>query len=290
MSKQVSKQRSEQVQPREASAPGKFTLAPAQVTARVKRRETSERAGLSSPETLINLWEPTPLRDAEGHDDAASDAEIAAAFPPGLQRSARSHMTHARKPGDLGGASLQPLGSTQPREGSSRNARSQASEESDALVVAKKSSNSWVTPEETMERRGAADREIRERKRTPDSAPDTCANSISRIGERAKRSPSPLDKKIALYCQFSDLPEKLILALASRAAVDPHYLPVRKCARRVLDELPLPFVDLVRMNTKSLRAPVPCRLHARPRGRYLQPPGARTPRGPASLGGAPRQP
>jgi len=187
MKKQVSKPKSKQVQPREASAPGKPTLTPPQVTASVKRRGVSERAGQFSPENL-QPWEPTPLRDAEGHDDAASDAEIAASFPPGLQRSARSHTLHARKPGDLGGASLQPLGSTQPRKGNSRNARSQASEESDAFVVAEKSANSRVTPEESMERRGAANREIRERKRTPDSAPDPCADTISRIGERAKRN------------------------------------------------------------------------------------------------------
>jgi RNA-directed DNA polymerase len=187
MKKQVSKQRSKQVQPREDSAPGKPTLAQARAISSAKRREASERAGQFSLETT-HSWEPTPLPDAEGHDDAASKAEKAASFPPGLQRSARSQTIHARKPGDLRGASLQPSGSTQPREGSSRNARSQASEESDAFVVAEKSSNSWVTPEETMERRNAADGEIRERKRTPDSAPDTCANTISRIGERAKRN------------------------------------------------------------------------------------------------------
>lgn len=220
MKKQVSKQRSEQVQPREASAPGKSTLAPVQAIAQVKRRETSERAGLSSPETP-NSWEPTPLRDAEGHDDAASDAEIAAPFPPGLKHSARSHKLQARKPGDLGGASLQPLGNTQPREGSSRNARSQASEESDAFVVAEKSSNSWVTPEEMMERRGAANGEIHERKRMPDSAPGTCADTISRIGERAKQNKRE---------RFTNLLSHLTAALMKEA-----YMRLRKDAATGID-------------------------------------------------------
>lgn len=217
----MSKRKSKQVQPREVSAPEKPTLALAQVTAPAKRRGVRERAGQSSPETQIHSWEPTPLRDAEGHDDAASDAEIAASFPPGLQRSARSHMLHARKPGDLGSASLQPLGSTQPREGKSRKSRSQASEESDALVVAEKSSNSRVTPEEMMERRSAADGEIRERKRTPDSAPGTCANAIARIGERAKQNKGE---------RFTNLLSHMTAALMKEA-----YMRLRKNAATGID-------------------------------------------------------
>lgn len=131
-------------------------------------------------------------------------------------------MLHARKPGDLGGASLQPLGSTQPREGESRNARSQASEESDAFVVAEKSSNSWVTPEESMERRDAANRKIRERKRTPDSAPDPCANTISRIGERAKRNKGE---------RFTNLLSHVTAALLRKA-----YLRLRKDAATGIDD------------------------------------------------------
>lgn len=139
------------------------------------------------PRNRKSSWEPTHSGQAEGHDDVASDAEKVTSFPPGSKSSARTHMPHAREPGDLGGASPLKLGSTQPREGNSRNARSEASEESDALVVAKKSGNSRVTPEDSMERRGAADGEIRARKRTPDSAPGTCADTIARIGERARR-------------------------------------------------------------------------------------------------------
>jgi group II intron reverse transcriptase/maturase len=96
-------------------------------------------------------------------------------------------MPHARKPGDLGGASLLQPRSTQPREGSSRNARSQASEESDAPIGAKKSGNSRVTPEDSAEQRGAADGEICSRKRAPDTAPGTRAHAIERIGQRAKQ-------------------------------------------------------------------------------------------------------
>ncbi len=124
--------------------------------------------------------------EAEGHDDAATDAETAARHTPGSKSSARTHMPHAREPGDLGGASSQQSGDTQPREGRSRNPRSQASEESDAFVVAEKPGNSRVTPEDSVEQRDAADGEVRSKKRTPDTEPDTCANTIERIGRRAR--------------------------------------------------------------------------------------------------------
>jgi hypothetical protein len=97
--------------------------------------------------------------EAEGHDDAASDAEIAAGHTPGSKRSARTHRPHAREPGDLGGASSQQSGDTQLREGKGRKPQSQTFEESDAFIVAKKPGNSWVTPEDSVEQRDAADGE-----------------------------------------------------------------------------------------------------------------------------------
>jgi len=94
-------------------------------------------------------------------------------------------MPPARKPGDLEGSSLQQSGSAKAREGASRTPTPQAFEESDAPIVVKKSGNSRVTPEDSMEQRGAADGEICSRKRTPDAVPGTCANAIERIGQRA---------------------------------------------------------------------------------------------------------
>jgi len=66
-------------------------------------------------------------------------------------------MTPARKPGDLEGATLPMVGSRQAREGDEPQAaetqvsKPQALEESDALVVPEKSTNTWVTPEESRE-------------------------------------------------------------------------------------------------------------------------------------------
>ena len=51
----------------------------------------------------------------------------------------------------------------QPREGVSHKPRRKASEKSDAPIVPKKSMNARVTPEESMEGRGAANRKLVER-------------------------------------------------------------------------------------------------------------------------------
>jgi RNA-directed DNA polymerase len=96
------------------------------------------------------------------------------------------HKPHAREPGELEGASSRLLGDTQLREGASHKPQSQAFEKSDALIVAKKSGNSRVTPEDSMERRGRGRRENALVKRTPDTEPDTCAHVSERIGQRAK--------------------------------------------------------------------------------------------------------
>jgi len=58
-------------------------------------------------------------------------------------------------------------------------------EESDEVVVPKKSSNSRVTPEETMEERTSANEEMRERKPGPDPDPGSWAHAIERIGRVA---------------------------------------------------------------------------------------------------------
>ena len=130
--------------------------------------------------------EPTLSYLAEGQDDAASEAEDAAEFPPGSWSSARAHMPQAREPGDLGGASSQPSGDTQLREGESHKPQSQTSEESDEGIVPKKAAKTWVTPVESLEGRPEANGKVRSAKRTPDSAPDPCAHAPERIGQRAK--------------------------------------------------------------------------------------------------------
>jgi group II intron reverse transcriptase/maturase len=74
----------------------------------------------------------------------------------------------------------------QGQEGDSHNLLHHAFEESDALVVPEKSSNSRVTPEETMEGRSAANGNARQRNtdRTQDRA--AVLTHLSRVGERAR--------------------------------------------------------------------------------------------------------
>jgi group II intron reverse transcriptase/maturase len=130
-------------------------------------------------------------------------------------------MPHAREPGDLGGASSQQSGDTQLREGASHKPQSQASEESDAFVVAEKSGNSRVTPEDLMEQRDAADGEVCSTKRTPDTEPGTRANTLERIGSRAK------DRKE----QFTNLLSHIKEPLLKEA-----YMRLRKDAAPGIDE------------------------------------------------------
>ena len=114
---------------------------------RSQRRSVGGRVrgpGDRAPKRSIRK-EPTPFLEAEGHDEAANEAERAAKFPRGRMSSARTHKPHAREPGDLGGASPEKSAGTQLREGRSRNTQPPTSEESDASIVAQKLGNSRVT-------------------------------------------------------------------------------------------------------------------------------------------------
>lgn len=94
---------------------------------------------------------------AEGSTDAAKSVGWVPSALPESKSSARSHMSSAREPGDLGRAvSPTMAGDRQPREGRSRKPRSQPPEESEAFVVPKKSAKTRVTPVESMEGRDAA--------------------------------------------------------------------------------------------------------------------------------------
>jgi hypothetical protein len=116
------------------------------------------------PRNTRNRWEPTPSSTAEGHGAADNPRRDAAVLPPGSESSARSHMPSAREPGGLGRCLADGDIGRQAREGDKPQAagakapQPHASEESDALIVptCKKSANSRVTPEESMEGRSAA--------------------------------------------------------------------------------------------------------------------------------------
>ena len=75
----------------------------------------------------------------------------------GRRSSARTHKPPAREPGDLqSGSPIEKRMAERLREGESRNPQRQALEESDAVVVPRKSSNALVTLAEAMEERTAA--------------------------------------------------------------------------------------------------------------------------------------
>ena len=100
---------------------------------------------------------------AEGNMAATNRVSRVVATLPESKNSARSQMSSAREPGDLDGARQVMVTSEHPRKGASRKPGRRASEESDALVVPKKSANSRVTPEESMEGRGEANGNLDQR-------------------------------------------------------------------------------------------------------------------------------
>src|SRR5688500_14409179 len=91
-----------------------------------------------------------------------NNADLAATIPPGSESSASTHMPEARKSGDLASASPPVVGGRQPREGEQPQCVVNAGEESDAPVVPEKPVNSGVTPEESVEGRGAANGKLGE--------------------------------------------------------------------------------------------------------------------------------
>jgi len=132
-----------------------------------------------------NSREPTQSKDAEGHASAPSQSSEGAAVPPGSWSSARAHMPHVREPRDLANA---PEQSTEQATSLGEQPKMDAAhrEESDAVVVPKKSPNAWVTPAEAMEGRAAANEEMRARTPGPDSDPACWAHAIERIGRVAR--------------------------------------------------------------------------------------------------------
>jgi len=128
--------------------------------------------------------EPTQSHYAEGHAATTENVDRVGAVPPGSKTSASSHMPFAREPGDLGGASPESTG-RQLREGASRTPWSQATEGSDACVVPKKSANSWVTPEESMEGRRAANGKLDPRNAPRAQDRTSAPTALDRVGQRA---------------------------------------------------------------------------------------------------------
>ena len=116
------------------------------------------------------------------------NASLDAAVPTGSEISARSHMPYARESGDLAGASPRVVGGRQSREGDEPQAVARASEESRAPVVPEKPANSEVTPEESVEGRGAANGKLAERNTLRAQDRQSVHTHLLRVGERAREN------------------------------------------------------------------------------------------------------
>ena len=97
-------------------------------------------------------------------------------------------MSHAREPGDLGGVGEPMVTRRHGREGESNNPQ-QSSEESDARTVptCKKSTNSRVTPEESMEGKRAANGKLAPRNALRAQDRVSALTALERVGQRAKQ-------------------------------------------------------------------------------------------------------
>lgn len=132
--------------------------------------------------------ELTQSDHADGHGGVPNNVDLELPLPPGSKSSARPHMSHAREPGDLGGAGTSVVDGRHGREGKSRNPQ-QSFEESGARTVptCKKSANSRVTPEESMEGRRAANGKPASRNAPRAQDRQGALTFLERVGQRAKQ-------------------------------------------------------------------------------------------------------
>jgi RNA-directed DNA polymerase len=134
------------------------------------------------------LEEPTQSDHADGHGGVPNNVDLEPPLLPGSKSSARSHKSHAREPGDLEGAGTSMVDGRHRREGKSRNPQ-QSFEESDARTVptCKKSANSRVTPEESMEGKRAANGKLALRNAPRAQDRQGALTVLERVGQRAKQ-------------------------------------------------------------------------------------------------------
>lgn len=132
-------------------------------------------------------WEPTLWEYADGHGGVPNNVDLESPLLPGSKNSASAHRSHAREPGDLEGADPSMVDGRHGREGRSHNPQ-QSFEESDARTVptCKKSANSWVTPEESMEGNRAANGTLAPRNAHRAQDRESALTGLERVGQRAK--------------------------------------------------------------------------------------------------------
>lgn len=141
--------------------------------------------------------------------------------PPGSWSSASQQQLSAREPGDLEDASPPMVGGRQGREGDEPQDEPACFEKSDKPMVPEKSTNSRVTPEESMEERGEADGKFARGNADGTLRPNTRAYITERIGTRARK-----DKGV----RFNNLLSHLRLPLLREA-----YQALRKKAAAGVD-------------------------------------------------------
>jgi RNA-directed DNA polymerase len=153
---------------------------------------------------------------AEDTTDASVKQDLEAYALPESKSSAREHMPTAREPGDLTGT-LASWDEGSSRKGKGRNPRTHAGQKSDALVVAKKPANSEVTPEESVERRGAANGEPASRNAPRAQDRIGAPTSLERVGHKAARDKE--ERFVNLMCHLKvPLLRKAFEALRQDAA------------------------------------------------------------------------
>lgn len=186
---------------------------------------------------------PTHSPSAEGHGEDPKNVDLDPSSPPGSESSARSHSPSTREPGDLGGGSAA-YGARRAETGRPMAARRAVSpEESDEVVVPKKSAKVRVTPSESMEERTEAEGKSASRNALPTQGGESALTFLERIGQRARK-----DKEEKFTTLLSHLKVPLLreafMSLRKRAAAGVDGVTWSEYAER-LDERLLDLQDRV---------------------------------------------
>lgn len=186
---------------------------------------------------------PTQSLNAEGHGEDPNKVDLDRSSPPGSESSARSHSTPTREPGDLGGGPA--ADGAWRAEAGRRNAvrRAVRPEESDEVVVPKKSAKVRVTPSEPVEERTEAEGKSASRNALPTQGGEGALTFLERIGQRARE-----DKEGKFTTLLSHLKVPLLkeafMSLRKRAAAGVDGVTWSEYADR-LDERLLDLQDRV---------------------------------------------
>jgi RNA-directed DNA polymerase len=132
------------------------------------------------------LGGPPHSDHARGHGVGPNNVDLDPAPSPGSKSSARSHMPHAREPGDLGGDPSAMVAGGSLREGTEPQS-AESSEESDEGMVPRKSAKTWVTPVESMEERPEAEGKSASRDALRAQDRQGALTFMERVGQRAKQ-------------------------------------------------------------------------------------------------------